>query len=49
MGVRDADWLTLLASRHGLQLRADVAMPANNRLLVFAADATADAAADAAG
>jgi hypothetical protein len=44
MGVRDADWLTLLASRHGLQLRADVAMPANNRLLVFAADAAADAA-----
>ncbi len=37
MGVRDADWITALAERQGLGALADVAMPANNRLLVFAA------------
>ena len=37
MGVRDADWITALAEREGLGALADVAMPANNRLLVFAA------------
>jgi SAM-dependent methyltransferase len=37
MGVRDADWIAALAERRGLRGLADVAMPANNRLLVFAA------------
>jgi hypothetical protein len=37
MGVRDADWITALAERQGMGALADVAMPANNRLLVFAA------------
>lgn len=37
MGVRDADWITALAAGHGLRARADVALPANNRLLVFSA------------
>ena len=37
MGVRDADWIGDLAQSQGLSPLADVAMPANNRLLVFAA------------
>ena len=37
MGVRDADWITALAQEQGLSPLADVAMPANNRLLVLAA------------
>ena len=37
MGVRDADWITALAESRGLRALADVAMPANNRLLIFAA------------
>ena len=37
MGVRDADWITALAETQGLSPMADVAMPANNRLLVFSA------------
>ncbi len=37
MGVRDADWITALAEKQGMGALADVAMPANNRLLVFAA------------
>jgi hypothetical protein len=37
MGVRDADWISTLAEGQGLRALADVAMPANNRLLVFAA------------
>ncbi len=35
MGVRDAEELQAEAARLGLQLQADAAMPANNRLLVF--------------
>jgi len=35
MGVRDAVELQAMASRLGLHLQADAAMPANNRLLVF--------------
>ena len=35
MGMRDADWITSLAQEQGLSPLADVAMPANNRLLVF--------------
>ncbi|MCP9833026.1 MULTISPECIES: DUF938 domain-containing protein [unclassified Cyanobium] len=35
MGVRDAEELQAMASRLGLHLQADGAMPANNRLLVF--------------
>jgi len=37
MGVRDADWIVDLAHHQGLSPLADVAMPANNRLLVLAA------------
>ena len=40
MGVRDADWITALAQEQGLAPLADVAMPANNRLLVFAVPAS---------
>ncbi len=35
MGVRDAEALQAEAAHLGLQLQADAAMPANNRLLVF--------------
>lgn len=35
MGVRDADWITDLAQSQRLSPLADVALPANNRLLVF--------------
>ena len=34
-GIRDLGDLQLLAARHGLILREDLAMPANNRLLVW--------------
>ena len=34
-GIRDIEALQALAAGHGLQLEADHAMPANNRLLVF--------------
>jgi uncharacterized protein DUF938 len=34
-GIRDFEWVCQLADRIGLQLQADHAMPANNRLLVF--------------
>ena len=34
-GLRDIDDITSLAAANGLQLSADHAMPANNRLLVF--------------
>lgn len=36
MGVRDADWIVELGQAVGLAPLADVAMPANNRLLVLA-------------
>jgi len=36
MGVRDADWIVALGQSAGLASVADVAMPANNRLLVLA-------------
>lgn len=35
MGLRDMDDLTRLASMVGLMLKADIAMPANNRFLVW--------------
>ena len=35
-GIRDFEAIWLLAARNGLHLQADHAMPANNRLLVFA-------------
>ena len=34
-GIRDFEAVTQLATRHGLQLQHDHAMPANNRLLVW--------------
>lgn len=34
-GIRDIEAVTATAAQHGLQLQADHAMPANNRLLVF--------------
>ena len=34
-GLRDAEAIIALAARHGMTLREDNAMPANNRLLVF--------------
>ncbi len=34
-GIRDDRAIIALADRHGLQLCADVAMPANNRTLIF--------------
>lgn len=34
-GIRDREAVEALAARHGLRLRADHAMPANNRTLVF--------------
>ena len=34
-GVRDLDDLTPLAAQNGLQLRADIEMPVNNRVLVW--------------
>jgi hypothetical protein len=37
MGVRDADWIGELAQLAGLSALAEVAMPANNRLLVYRA------------
>ena len=35
-GVRDFEAITALAARNGLELAEDNAMPANNRLLIFA-------------
>ena len=35
MGVRDVDWLQGLAADAGMQLHEDVAMPVNNRILVW--------------
>lgn len=35
MGIRDLDWLTREAGRHGLDLIEDVEMPVNNRTLVW--------------
>lgn len=35
MGVRDAADITRLAGAHGLMPAADIAMPANNRILIF--------------
>lgn len=35
MGIRDFEAVDRLAAEHGLQLRVDYAMPANNRLLVW--------------
>ena len=35
-GIRHFEDITALAAEHGLQLQHDHAMPANNRLLVFA-------------
>ncbi|MCP9928904.1 DUF938 domain-containing protein [Cyanobium sp. CH-040] len=43
MGVRDARELRAQAQSLGLELRADQAMPANNRLLVFERQARSDA------
>lgn len=34
-GIRDREAVAALAARHGLRLRAEHEMPANNRLLVF--------------
>ncbi len=34
-GIRDQEWIVELAAAAGLKLKADVAMPANNRLLHF--------------
>ena len=34
-GIRDQEWVVEAFSRHGATLRADHAMPANNRILVF--------------
>ncbi|MCY7312053.1 MAG: class I SAM-dependent methyltransferase [Pseudoxanthomonas sp.] len=45
MGLRDLDAVDALASSAGLSLVEDAAMPANNRLLVWAADAQAPAIA----
>lgn len=35
MGIRDLDDLEPLADRHGLKLKGDIAMPANNRMLIW--------------
>lgn len=35
MGVRDVDWLTVLAESAGMMLSEDLEMPANNRTLVW--------------
>ncbi|MCH8619423.1 DUF938 domain-containing protein [Undibacterium sp. TS12] len=35
MGIRDIEKITQLAEQHGMRLQDDVAMPANNRLLVL--------------
>ncbi len=43
-GIRDIEAMTSLAARNGWYLQADHAMPANNRLLLFAGAAMAPAA-----
>lgn len=43
-GVRDVDDLVVVATQHGLDLRATIAMPANNHSLVFRALAIRSAA-----
>ncbi|MDP1979110.1 DUF938 domain-containing protein [Undibacterium sp.] len=35
MGIRDIENILILASQHGMHLQDDIAMPANNRLLVL--------------
>jgi len=35
MGIRDATEVVAIAARHGLEQRADLALPANNRILLF--------------
>jgi SAM-dependent methyltransferase len=35
MGIRDLDWLSREAGRHGLALAEDIEMPVNNRTLVW--------------
>jgi cyclopropane fatty-acyl-phospholipid synthase-like methyltransferase len=35
MGIRDIEKIIKLANQHGMQLQQDIAMPANNRLLVL--------------
>lgn len=35
MGIRDLENILILASQHGMHLQDDIAMPANNRLLVL--------------
>ncbi|MFZ6638953.1 DUF938 domain-containing protein [Undibacterium sp. TC4M20W] len=35
MGIRDIEKIIALANQHGMQLQQDIAMPANNRLLVL--------------
>ena len=34
-GIRDVDWLQQLAADAELELQADIAMPANNRSLIW--------------
>ncbi len=34
-GIRDIEWVCLLANRAGLRLVEDISMPANNQMLVF--------------
>lgn len=41
MGIRDLDDLNRLARAEGLVLESDIAMPANNRLLVFRSNGSA--------
>ena len=34
-GIRDFEWLDRLAGTAGLELRDDIAMPVNNRTLIW--------------
>lgn len=34
-GIKDLEWLQLLATKNGLTLRENIAMPANNRILIW--------------
>lgn len=45
MGLRDRGWIAAVAAGQGLVHLADVAMPADNRILVFGRSATAASAA----